>query len=115
MTFNYELEKLDSKYSTRLRVDAKVFLVKLRYNGTSTQNIFGEILTTLEELTAELKSGLDLENDRISLSLEHPDLIAKSIDVPLQRPKNLTGNWFSHILAKPYKVSTHCFWMVKCD
>ena len=98
MTFNYELEKLDSKYSARLRVDTDIFLVKLRYNGTSTQNIFGELLTTLDELTVELKSGLDPENDRISLSLEHPDLTAKSIDVPLQRPKNLTGQLvFIHI------------------
>ena len=98
MTFNYELEKLDSKYSARLRVDTDIFLVKLRYNGASTQSIFGELLTTLDELTAELKSGLDPENDRIGLSLEHPDLIAKSIDVPLQRPKNLTGQLvFTHI------------------
>ena len=98
MTFNYELEKLDSKYSARLRVDTDIFLVKLRYNGASTQSIFGELLTTLDELTAELKSGLDPENDLIGLSLEHPDLIAKSIDVPLQRPKNLTGQLvFTHI------------------
>ncbi len=91
MTFNYELEKLDSKYSARLRVDTDVFLVKLQYDGTSVQNIFGELLATLDELTTELKGGLDLENDRISLSLEHSDLIAKSIDAPLQRPKHLTG------------------------
>ena len=91
MTFNYELEKLDSKYSARLRVDTDIFLVKLRYNGTPTQSIFGELLMTLDTLTAELKIGLDLENDCISLSLEHPDLIANSIDVPLQRPKNLMG------------------------
>ena len=98
MTFNYELEKLDSKYSARLRVVTDIFLVKLRYNGTSTDTIFSELLTALVELTAELKSGLDPENDRISLSLEHPDLIAKSIDVPLQRPKNLTGQLvFTHI------------------
>ena len=45
-----------------------------------------------------MKNGLDPENDRIGLSLEHPDLIAKSIDVPLQRPKNLTGQLvFTHI------------------
>ena len=98
MAFNYELEKLDSKYSARLRVNADVFLVKLQYDGTSVQNIFGELLTTLDELTAELKNGLDPKNDRISLSLEHPDLIAKSIDVPVQRPKNLTGqSVFTHI------------------
>ena len=91
MAFNYELEKLDSKYSTRLRVNTDVFLVKLRFNGSSTDTIFNELLTALDELTAELKSNLDPENDRVGLSLEHPDLIAKSIDVPLQRPKNLTG------------------------
>ena len=52
----------------------------------------------MDELTNELKSGLDTENDRINLSLKHPDLIAKSIDVPLQRPKNLTGQLvFTHI------------------
>ena len=105
MAFNYELEKLDSKYSARLRVDADIFLVKLRYNGTSTDTIFSELLTALD----------DPENDRISLSLEHPDLIAKSIDVPLQRPKNLTGQLiFTHI-GKRFRVSTHFFWMVKCD
>ena len=82
MTFSYQLEKIDSKYSARLRVDTDIFLVKLRYNGASTQSIFGELPTTLDELTAELKSGL--ENDCIGLSLEHPDLIAKSIDLPLQ-------------------------------
>ena len=98
MTFNYELEKLDFKYSTRLRVDTDIFLVKLRFNGTSTDTIFSELLTALDELTAELKSDLDSENDRVGLSLEHPDLIAKSIDVPLQRPKNLTGQLvFTHI------------------
>ena len=98
MAFKYELEKHDTKYSSRLRVDTDVFLVKLHYDGTSVQNIFGELLTTLDELTAELKSRLDPENDRISLSLEHPDLIAKSIDVPLQRPNNLTGqSVFTHI------------------
>ena len=98
MAFNYELEKLDSKYSTRLRVDADIFLVKLRYNGASTQNIFRELQATLDELTTELKSDLDPENDRVGLSLEHLDLIAKSIDVPLQRPKNLTGQLvFTHI------------------
>ena len=80
MAFNYELEKIDSRYSSHLQVNADVFLVKLRCNETSTQNIFGELLTMLEELTAELKSGLDPESDRIGLSLEHPDLIAKSID-----------------------------------
>ena len=98
MAFKYELEKLDSKYSARLRVDADVFFVKLHHDGTSVQNIFGELLTTLDELTAELKNGLDPENDRISLSLEHPDLIAKSIDVPVQRPKSLTGqSVFTHL------------------
>ena len=98
MAFIYELEKLDSKYSVRLQVDTDVFLVKLRYNRESKQNIFGELLTTLDELTTELKRGLDPENDRIGLSLEHPDLIAKSIDVPLQRTKNLTGQLvFTHI------------------
>ena len=91
MAFNYELKKLDSKYSVQLRVDTDIFLVKLQYDGTSTQNIFGKFLMTLDELTAELKSGLDPKNDYISLSLEHPDLIAKSIDVPLQQPKNLMG------------------------
>ena len=97
MAFKYEWEKIDSKYSAQLRVDTDVFLVKLRYDGASAQNIFGE-LTTLEQLTAELKSGLDPENDRVSLSLEHPDLIAKSIDVPLQRPENLTDQLvFTHI------------------
>ena len=50
------------------------------------------------ELTAELKSGLDPENYCIGLSLEHSDLIAKSIDAPLQRPKNLTGQLvYTHI------------------
>ena len=76
MAFNYELKKLDSKYSMQLRVDTDVFPAKFQYNGASTQNIFGELLTTLDELTTELKSGLDPENDRISLSLEHPNLIA---------------------------------------
>ena len=91
MAFNYKIKKLDSKYSARLRVDTDIFLTKLQYNGASTQNIFGELLT-------ELKSGLDPKNDRISLSLEHPDLIAKSIDVLLQQPKNLTGQLvFAHI------------------
>ena len=48
--------------------------------------------------TTELKSGLDLENDRIGFSLEYPDLIGKSIDVPLQRPKSLMGQlMFMHI------------------
>ena len=98
MAFNYELEKLDSKYSARLRVDTDIFLVKLRFIGSSTGTIFNELLTALDELTAELKSNLDPENDRVGLSLEHPDLIAKSIDVPLQRPKNLTGQLvFTHI------------------
>ena len=51
----------------------------------------------LDGLTAELKSDLDPEND-CSLSLEHPNLIAKSIDVTLQHPKNLTGQLvFTHI------------------
>ena len=78
--------------------DFDIFLIKLQYNGTSLQSIFGELLVTLDELTTELKRGLDPENDRISLSLEHPDLIAKSIDVPLQRPKNLIGQLvFTHI------------------
>ena len=76
MTFNYELEKLVSKYSTRLRVNTDVFLVKLRFNGISTDTIFSELLTALDELTAELKSNLDPENDRVGLSLEHPNLIA---------------------------------------
>ena len=70
----------------------------MRFNGTSTDTIFSELLTALDELTAELKSDLDPENDSVGLSLEHPDLIAKSIDVPLQRPKNLTGQLvFTHI------------------
>ena len=98
MTFNYELEKLNSKYSAQLRVDNNIFLVKLRFNGTSTDTIFSELLKALDKLTAELKSNLDPKNDRVGLSLEHPDLIAKSIDVPLQRPKNLTGQLvFMHI------------------
>ena len=103
MTFNYELEKLDSKYSTRLRVNTNVFLVKLRFNGT-TDTIFSELLTALDELTAELKSDLDPENHRVGLSLEHPDLIAKSIDVPLQRPKNLTGQL---VFTQGYTKLTH--------
>ena len=115
MTFNYELEKLDSKYSARLRVDTDIFLVKLRYTGTSTDTIFSELLTALDELTAELKSELDPKNDRIGLSLEHPDLIAKSIDVPLQRPKNLTVSWYLLTLARLYKVNTRYFWTAKCD
>ena len=98
MTFNYELEKLNSKYSARLRVDTDIFLAKLRFNGKSTDTIFSELLMALDELTAELKSNLDPENDRVGLNLEHPDLIANSIDVPLQRPKNLTGQLvFTHI------------------
>ena len=91
MAFNYEMEKLHSKYSMQLRVDTDVFLVKLRYDGASAQNIFGELLTTLDQLTA-------------SLGLEHPDLIAKSIDVPLQRPKNLTGQL---VFTQSGSKSTH--------
>ena len=48
------------------------------------QNVFRGLLAKLDELTTELKNGFDLENDHIGLSLEHPDLITKSIDVPLQ-------------------------------
>ena len=63
MAFKYKLEKIDSKYSTPLRVNAHVFLVKLRYSSDSQQNISSELLTMLDKLTAELKSGLDPEND----------------------------------------------------
>ena len=107
MTFNYELEKLDSKYSTRLRVNTDVFLVKLRFNGTSTDTIFSELLTALDELTAELKSDLDPENDRVGLSLEHPDLIAKSIDVSLQRPKKLDWSVGVYAYRQGCTKSTH--------
>ena len=47
--------------------------MKFRYNGAPLQSIFGELLAMLDKLTAELKSDLDPENDRIGLSLEHPD------------------------------------------
>ena len=67
-------------------------LFSLSYDSTTTQNIFSELLAMMGKLTAELKIGLDPENDRIDLSLEHPDLIAKSIDAPLQRSKILTGH-----------------------
>ena len=52
--------------------------------GHQHKVFFGKLLMTLDELTAELKSGLDPENDCIGLSLEHPNLITKSIDVLLQ-------------------------------
>ena len=61
MAFNYEFEKLDSKYSARLRVNTDIFLVELRFVGTSTDTIFSELLTVLDGLTKELKSGLDPE------------------------------------------------------
>ena len=115
MAFNYELEKLDSKYSARLRANTDVFLVKLRFIGTSTDTIVSELLTALDGLTAELKSDLDPENDRVGLSLEHPDLIAKSIDVPLQRPKNLTGQLVHHTHWQSCsEFKAHCFWTAKC-
>ena len=38
----------------------------------------------MDELTVKLKGDLDPKNDHIGLSLEHPDLIAKYIDMPLQ-------------------------------
>ena len=34
------------------------------HDGTSTQNVFNELLSSLDQLTAEVKSGLDPENDR---------------------------------------------------
>ena len=56
------------------------------------------LLMAISKNFLELKNGLDPENDRISLSLEHPDLIAKSIDVPVQRSKSLTGqSVFTHL------------------
>ena len=56
-----------------------------------TENIYSELME-------ELKRGLDLENDRVGLSLEHPNLIHKSIDVSLQHTKNLTGQLtYTHI------------------
>ena len=68
-----------------LESNAHVFLVKLRYSSDSRQNISSALLTMMDTRTAELKSGLDSESDRVSFSLEYPDLIAKSINVPLQQ------------------------------
>ena len=45
----------------------------------------------MDQFTDEIKAGLDPNNDRIGISFQHPDLMVKSIDVPLQRPANLTG------------------------
>ena len=55
------------------------------------------VLTTLDQLTAELKSGLNPENDRVSLSLEHPELDCQSLSMCLyNNQKTWRGSWFSH-------------------
>ena len=50
-----------------------MFFVNLRYNATSTENKFCELLLMLDKLTVELKSEFDPENNCIGLSLEHLD------------------------------------------
>ena len=101
MNFTYSLENTDSKYSERFKIQQDIYNFKIQYRTSEDTQIaatYEGLKEMLDKLTQELKDGLHPENDCIGLSLRHPDLIAESIDVPFQRPKNLTGELvFTHI------------------
>lgn len=93
MPFTYEISSVDNTYSTRYKAQLEMFHVKLiRPTTDSFETLYPDLLDVLEKLSKEFKDTLDPENDRIGLSLLHPDLRAPHIDVPMQRPKNLTGH-----------------------
>ena len=95
----YSLEHIDTAISKRYNINQDVYNVTLTQpNHESMKNISMALYNTMNKLANEIKETLDPENDRIGLSMVHPDLIAESIDVPMQRPKNLTGEIiFTHI------------------
>ena len=92
MPFTYEISSVDNTHSNRYNAQQEVLHIKLTQSATETyESLYVDLLEVLDKLSNEFKDTLDQENDRIGLSLLHPDLIASSIDIPMQRPKNLTG------------------------
>jgi hypothetical protein len=57
----------------------------------------------MDNLAVHLKEGLHPENDRIGISIEHPDLLRKSINVPFQRPINLSGKLIFTRIGKVFQ------------
>jgi G:T-mismatch repair DNA endonuclease (very short patch repair protein) len=92
MDQGFTLESLDSITSTRYKLATDVFQCKLHISpDLSTTELLTETSRIMSNLAEHLKEGLHPENDRIGISIEHPDLLRKSINVPFQRPANLSG------------------------
>ena len=94
----FTLDHITSEYSDRFKLNIDISAFKFKLDNTASKHLPQEILRIMDNFVEVAKSGLDPENDRISLQFRHPDLMATSIDIPLQRPKNLTGqSVFTHI------------------
>jgi hypothetical protein len=93
MPLTYEISSVDSSYSKRYNAQQELFHIKLTIPTTETfETLYSDLLEVLDKLSNKFKDTLDQENDRIGLSLLHPDLNAPEINIPMQRPKNLTGH-----------------------
>jgi hypothetical protein len=94
----FTLDHISSDYSDRFKLNIDISAFKFKLGNTASKHLPQEILRIMDNFVEVAKSGLDPENDCISLQFRHPDLMATSIDIPLQRPKNLTGqSVFTHI------------------
>ena len=85
------LESVDSGVSKRFNLSTNVYNLKFNLSEISLVDMDDSLLEMFDNLANIAKAGLEPENDRISISIKHPDLHLKSIDVPFQRPKNLNG------------------------
>ena len=90
MSASFSVNLVESTQLASLNSRQDRYEIQLVRSGEE-DSLFQDLLVAFDELAAKLTSGLDPENDRLGLSMLHDDLVAKSIDVPLQRPKNLTG------------------------
>jgi hypothetical protein len=82
----------------RYNLMSDTYDVKFDTDSISLSNMNMELLRVMDNLAEKVKEGLDPENDRLAIHLDHPDLMMKSVNIPFQRPKNLKGHViFTHI------------------
>ena len=86
----FNVAKIDTTQLPSLNSRLDSYEIQL-IRSSEEDNLFRELLEAFDVLTESLKTGMDQDNDRIGISMIHNELVAKSIDIPLQRPKNLTG------------------------
>ena len=89
--FSYTVEVINNKTTRGLGFRGTTYRVVPTFYNTEPNNVMRDLLDMFTQLANEFKAELHPNNDRIGITMDHPDIYAKGFHVSFCRPKILTG------------------------